>query len=186
MGIAARSLPRPRPRVRGAHFTAAVVDEAHKVVVRYCAGHGCRNPIRTHRVRQNINHMREYCSLVCYSRWSPDMRDVIARFPDYDQSPSGLETLIIDLKHEHGIMGAADLLGYSRSTVSYWLRKLQASRQFAGQPPETVLSILQDVAAHRGLEAAAKLIQVDPKTLQRAFEERDTDTQAEPHLARAS
>lgn len=145
--------------------------DEHKVTVRFCAGHECQNSITTHRVRQNVHGHREYCSLVCYSRWSPAMRTVVAHFPDYEQSPSGLESLIMDLKKENGIVGAAGILGISRSTVSYWLRKLQCFRQFAGQPPEVILRILYDVAEEQDTVAAASLIAVDPKTLLRAFSE---------------
>ncbi len=34
---------------------------AHRVIVRMCSGHECRNPITTHRVKQNIHGIREYC-----------------------------------------------------------------------------------------------------------------------------
>lgn len=97
------------------------------------------------------------------------MREVIGRFTDYDQSPSGLEALILDLKKEHGVTGAAQVLEVSRSTVSYWSRKLAFFRQFAGQTPDQILSILANVADENGLDVAAKLIYVSPKTLERAI-----------------
>jgi hypothetical protein len=97
------------------------------------------------------------------------MRAVIARFPDYDQSPAGLEALIMTLKEDQGIIGAANVLGFSRSTISYWLRKLAFFRQFAGQSPEALLRILADIADEQGLDVAAKLICVDPKTLNKAI-----------------
>ncbi len=98
------------------------------------------------------------------------MRAVAAKFPDYDQSPNGLEALILHIKEEQGVTGSARALGISRSTVSYWLRKLEFYRQFAGQSPEEILVILAEIADERGLKEAAKLIQVDPKTLGRAIE----------------
>jgi len=97
------------------------------------------------------------------------MRSVAARFPSYEQSPSGLEDLILTLKKEQGVGGAAKVLGISRSTVSYWQRKLEFYRQFAGQSPQDILAILARIADDRGLDEAAKLIAVDPKTLQRAI-----------------
>jgi len=53
--------------------------------------------------------------------------------------------------------------------VSYWLRKLEFYRQFAGQSPEDILAILARIADEQGLEQSAKLIGVDAKTLSRAF-----------------
>jgi len=97
------------------------------------------------------------------------MRSVASRFPAYEQSPGGLESLILTLKREQGVTGAAKVLGISRSTVSYWLRKLEFYRQFAGQSPEDILAILARIADEQGLEQSAKLIGVDAKTLSRAF-----------------
>lgn len=98
------------------------------------------------------------------------MRKVISDFPDYEQSPNGLEALIMDLKKEHGVTDAAKILGISRSTVTYWLRKLSFFRMFAGQSPEQILSILKKISDEQGIADAAKMIAVDPKTLQRAFD----------------
>jgi hypothetical protein len=98
------------------------------------------------------------------------MREAISKFADYDQSPQGLESLIHDLKREHGVIGAAQVLVVSRSTIAYWLRKLASFRTFAGQTPESILAILAEKADRDGIDEAAKLIAVDPKTLQRAID----------------
>jgi hypothetical protein len=164
--------PRGAPPVRP--LPKLVSDNGHKVTVRFCAGHGCTQSVTTHRVRQNVHGHREYCSLICYSRWSPAMRKVIERYSEYEQSPSGLEALIMDLRRDHGIMGAAEILCISRSTVTYWLRKLQTFRQFAGQSPQKILELLKEKADRDGVDTAAKLIAVDPKTLSRAFQEHFT------------
>lgn len=100
------------------------------------------------------------------------MRAVIARFPDYEQSPAGLEALILSLKKDEGVTGAARTLNVSRSTISYWLKKMACFRNFAGQSPEEILSILADVAQGQDITAAAALIGVDPKTLLRSLNER--------------
>ncbi len=150
----------------------------HKVSVRWCAGWDCPNTVVTHKVRQNVRGHRQYCSLVCYSRWSPEMREKVALYPEYEQSPSGLETLIIDLKVRLGVDGTAEELHLSRSTVSYWLRKLQSFRHFAGQSPEQIMALLSEVADQQGIRAAALMIQVDPKTLKRALEKNSPTEQA--------
>lgn len=98
------------------------------------------------------------------------MRDVIKKYPEYAQTPAGLESLIRDLRQELGITGAASKLGYSRSTVNYWLRKLSYYRQFPGQHPEGILEILSDLAEEDGVECAARLIKVDPKTLKQSLD----------------
>jgi hypothetical protein len=151
----------------------------HKVSVRLCAGFDCQNAVTTHKVRQNVHGHREYCSLFCYARWSPAMRTTITAHQGYAQSPAGLEKLILELKEEHGIGGAAEILGFSRSTVTYWLRKLAGFRAFAGQSPEAILGILHGIAQDpdRGINTAASLVGVDPKTLQRAFDKMDYPTQ---------
>jgi len=161
-------------------------DADHKVIVKFCEGYECQRSVTTHRVRQNIHGHREYCSLVCYSRWSPAMRARIAAFPMYNQSPNGLERLILDLRKEHGITGAAEVLGISRSTVSYWLRKLSFYRQFPGQSPSMILAQLKTIAQYQGLPAAAKLIQVDPKTLHREFVEQGLYTNTDKASLAAS
>lgn len=143
--------------------------DPHKVVVRLCAGFSCTNIVTTHRVRQNINGRREYCSLSCYSRWSPAMRQVIARYPEYQQTPSGLEALIRDLRSEHGITGAAEILGFSRSTIGYWLKKLSTFRLFPAQSSDGILEILLASAERDGMDHAASLVHVDPKTLGQAL-----------------
>jgi len=107
------------------------------------------------------------------------MRIVTIRFPNYEQSPSGLEMLIMNLKYDQGVTGAAKTLGISRSTVSYWLRKLMLFRQFAGQPPEAILTMLSDVVRETSVSEAAKLIEMNPKTLQRALNEFNQQTAAQ-------
>jgi hypothetical protein len=94
------------------------------------------------------------------------MRATIARYSTYEQSPQGLHALIQDLRNEHGIVGAAEILGFSRSTISYWLRKLDIFRLFAGQSPDAILTIL------RGVE-----------TLKRAFEKQDLENQELPQAS---
>lgn len=101
------------------------------------------------------------------------MRETIALYPQYDQSPNGLEMLIRDLKKENGIQGTAEILEYSRSTVSYWLRKLSAFRNFAGQSADTILRILYWVSKEQSVEYAADLVAVSPTTLERSFERVD-------------
>jgi hypothetical protein len=102
------------------------------------------------------------------------MREIIARFPTYDQSPAGLEALIRELKKPEngGLQSASRILGISRSTISYWEKKLSFYRQFAGQTPEAILDMLAGIAEREGIDAAAKLIQVNPKTLQLSFNQR--------------
>jgi DNA-binding transcriptional LysR family regulator len=106
------------------------------------------------------------------------MRDKVALFPEYEQSPSGLEMLLRDLKKNYGIQGTADKLKLSRSTISYWIRKLVLFRNFAGQSTETILRLLHDVAQCQGVEYAASLVDVSPVTLSRSFERLD-----EPEVA---
>ncbi len=147
-------------------------EPAHKVAVRFCAGHKCTNVVTTHKVRQNIARHREYCSLFCYSYWSPEMRNVIERFPSYDRSPAGLKALILDLKADAGITIAAEDLGVSRSTATYWLKKCTAIvHTFPGQTPSSVLRILAAVSDHQGPEYAAGLIEMNPRTLGLAIDE---------------
>jgi len=97
------------------------------------------------------------------------MREVISRYVEYEQTPSGLEALIHDLRREQGATDAAATLGISRSTVSYWLRKLASFRLFAGQDPEQILQILWETSETEDLDYASRLVGVDPKTLDRAF-----------------
>jgi hypothetical protein len=111
------------------------------------------------------------------------MRATIARYSTYEQSPQGLHALIQDLRNEHGIVGAAEILGFSRSTISYWLRKLDIFRLFAGQSPDAILTILRGVAESQGIEHAASLIAVDVETLKRAFEKQDLENQELPQAS---
>ncbi len=99
------------------------------------------------------------------------MRVTVSLFPEYEASPRGLEKLITDLRRERGMNDAAAALGYSRSTVAHWLKKLEAFRQFAGQSPRTILFLLAAVKTTRSLDEAAELILIDPRTLEQAFKQ---------------
>jgi len=103
------------------------------------------------------------------------MRSVVERFPQYEQSPRGLEALLNDLREEHGNTGAAEIIGYSRSTITNWLKKLSCFRRFAGQTPDVILRTLKRVSDDHGTDHAASLIAVDPKTLRQAFEKFDEE-----------
>jgi hypothetical protein len=106
------------------------------------------------------------------------MREVIERYPEYQQTPYGLERLILDLRDDDGVQHAADTIGISRSTVSYWLKKLAAFRMFPAQDRTAILMLLQEVASTGGIDTAATLVAIDPKTLTRAFTDLQPQTEA--------